>query len=192
MCLLCRHGLAAFLSIAVWEHNALLVLFQRPWGRMLGQHGFLAHVFSVFNKFAASVDVIATSEVTVSLTLDEGQWGCTKQKAVKRSSATKSTIDRASVGNDWFTIHYIPWLYHPLRFTPSGVNCMPGYKHVDVPAIERELQEVAKVPWEHVCANTSQGQERLRKGSRRFQMEFRWNSDGFHIPLNRAWSSFPT
>ena len=40
---------------------------------MLGQHGFLAHVFSVFNKYAASVDVIATSEVTVSLTLDEGQ-----------------------------------------------------------------------------------------------------------------------
>eukprot|EP00439_Symbiodinium_sp_Y106_P087337 s397_g45.t3 len=40
--------------------------------RMLGQHGFLAHVFQVFNKFAASVDVIATSEVTVSLTLDEG------------------------------------------------------------------------------------------------------------------------
>jgi hypothetical protein len=53
---------------------------------------------------------------------------------------------------------------------------VPGYKHVDVPAIERELQEVAKVPWEHVCANTSEGQERLRKGSRRFQMEFRWNS----------------
>ena len=46
--------------------------FQFP-GRMLGQHGFLAHVFSVFNKFAASVDVIATSEVTVSLTLDEGR-----------------------------------------------------------------------------------------------------------------------
>lgn len=57
---------------------------------MLGQHGFLAHVFSVFNRYAASVDVIATSEVTVSLTLDE------------------------------------------------------GYKHVDVPGIERELREVAK------------------------------------------------
>merc|ERR1719240_896385 len=40
--------------------------------RMLGQHGFLAHVFKVFNDFEASVDVIATSEVTVSLTLDEG------------------------------------------------------------------------------------------------------------------------
>ena len=66
--------------------------------RMLGQHGFLAHVFSVFNKFAASVDVIATSEVTVSLTLDE------------------------------------------------------GYKHVDVRAIERELQEVAKVSVLHNVA----------------------------------------
>ncbi|CAE8621635.1 unnamed protein product, partial [Polarella glacialis] len=40
--------------------------------RMLGQHGFLAHVFSVFNKFEASIDVIATSEVTISLTLDQG------------------------------------------------------------------------------------------------------------------------
>jgi len=40
--------------------------------RMLGQHGFLAHVFQVFNKFEVSVDVIATSEVTVSLTLDRG------------------------------------------------------------------------------------------------------------------------
>eukprot|EP00928_Gymnodinium_smaydae_P087557 TRINITY_DN71808_c0_g1_i1.p1 TRINITY_DN71808_c0_g1~~TRINITY_DN71808_c0_g1_i1.p1 ORF type:complete len:525 (-),score=98.92 TRINITY_DN71808_c0_g1_i1:130-1704(-) len=40
--------------------------------RMLGQHGFLAHVFETFNRFEASVDVIATSEVTVSLTLDQG------------------------------------------------------------------------------------------------------------------------
>ncbi|CAE8629859.1 unnamed protein product, partial [Polarella glacialis] len=31
-----------------------------------------AHVFSVFNKFEASIDVIATSEVTISLTLDQG------------------------------------------------------------------------------------------------------------------------
>merc|ERR1712194_258327 len=40
--------------------------------RMLGQHGFLASVFQLFNKFEASVDVVATSEVTVSLTLDKG------------------------------------------------------------------------------------------------------------------------
>jgi aspartate kinase len=38
--------------------------------RMLGQYGFLAEVFSVFAKYHISVDMVATSEVSVSLTLD--------------------------------------------------------------------------------------------------------------------------
>jgi len=43
--------------------------------RMLYQHGFLARVFKVFDDFQASIDVIATSEVTVSLTLDTAYKG---------------------------------------------------------------------------------------------------------------------
>ncbi|XP_057445805.1 aspartokinase 1, chloroplastic-like isoform X2 [Lotus japonicus] len=38
--------------------------------RMLGQYGFLAKVFSIFEDLGISVDVVATSEVSVSLTLD--------------------------------------------------------------------------------------------------------------------------
>ena len=38
--------------------------------RMLGQHGFLSEVFSVFSKHNMSIDMVATSEVSVSLTLD--------------------------------------------------------------------------------------------------------------------------
>ncbi|MCL2244418.1 MAG: aspartate kinase [Treponema sp.] len=38
--------------------------------RMLGQYGFLAEVFSVFARNSISVDMVATSEVSVSLTLD--------------------------------------------------------------------------------------------------------------------------
>ncbi|KAG6659003.1 hypothetical protein I3843_03G002200 [Carya illinoinensis] len=38
--------------------------------RMLGQYGFLAKVFSTFEDLGISVDVVATSEVSVSLTLD--------------------------------------------------------------------------------------------------------------------------
>ena len=38
--------------------------------RMLGQHGFLAEVFSIFARHNISVDMVATSEVSVSLTLD--------------------------------------------------------------------------------------------------------------------------
>jgi aspartate kinase len=38
--------------------------------RMLGQWGFLGEVFGIFTKWKASVDVVATSEVSISLTLD--------------------------------------------------------------------------------------------------------------------------
>jgi aspartate kinase len=38
--------------------------------RMLGQHGFLAEVFGAFAQRQVSVDMVATSEVSISLTLD--------------------------------------------------------------------------------------------------------------------------
>jgi aspartate kinase len=40
--------------------------------RCLGQHGFLAKVFQLFADHAISVDMVATSEVSVSLTLNNG------------------------------------------------------------------------------------------------------------------------
>lgn len=41
--------------------------------RMLGQYGFLAKVFEIFQRQELSVDVVATSEVSVSLTLDQAK-----------------------------------------------------------------------------------------------------------------------
>ena len=38
--------------------------------RMLGQYGFLAEVFTAFARHSISIDMVATSEVSVSLTLD--------------------------------------------------------------------------------------------------------------------------
>ena len=38
--------------------------------RMLGQFGFLATVFGIFKDQQISVDVVATSEISISLTLD--------------------------------------------------------------------------------------------------------------------------
>ncbi|MCL2093677.1 MAG: aspartate kinase [Treponema sp.] len=38
--------------------------------RMLGQHGFLGEVFTIFARGGISVDMVATSEVSVSLTVD--------------------------------------------------------------------------------------------------------------------------
>ncbi|CAL5089945.1 unnamed protein product [Urochloa decumbens] len=45
--------------------------------RMLGQYGFLAKVFSIFEDLGISVDCVATSEVSISLTLDPSKlWSC--------------------------------------------------------------------------------------------------------------------
>jgi aspartokinase len=41
--------------------------------RMLGAYGFLSRVFSSFEKHRVSVDVLASSEISVSLTLDKKQ-----------------------------------------------------------------------------------------------------------------------
>ena len=41
--------------------------------KMLGAHGFLARLFNVFEALRISVDLIATSEVSVSVTVDERQ-----------------------------------------------------------------------------------------------------------------------
>ncbi len=40
--------------------------------RMLGAHGFLRRIFEVFDRFETPVDMVSTSEVSVSLTVDDG------------------------------------------------------------------------------------------------------------------------
>jgi len=54
-------------SIVLKQNTTLIDIIST---RMLGQYGFLAKVFIVFDQQKLSVDVVATSEVSVSLTLD--------------------------------------------------------------------------------------------------------------------------
>jgi aspartate kinase len=41
--------------------------------KMLGAHGFLARIFEVFNRHSVSVDLITTSEVSVTLSIDSDE-----------------------------------------------------------------------------------------------------------------------
>ena len=41
--------------------------------RMLMAHGFMRRIFEIFDRFQTSVDMVATSEVSVSLTVDNGE-----------------------------------------------------------------------------------------------------------------------
>ncbi|GBG79404.1 hypothetical protein CBR_g29552 [Chara braunii] len=58
---------ALLTSIVLKPHVTMLDIVST---RMLGQFGFLAKVFSIFEDMGISVDCVATSEVSVSLTLD--------------------------------------------------------------------------------------------------------------------------
>jgi len=51
-----------------FKKGITVILISQP--RMLMAHGFVARVFDVFNRHRAPVDLIATSEVSISLTVD--------------------------------------------------------------------------------------------------------------------------
>ncbi|GMP23195.1 hypothetical protein CsSME_00000879 [Camellia sinensis var. sinensis] len=58
---------AVLTSIVLKQNVTMLAIVSI---HMLGQHGFLAKVFSTFEDLGIFVDVAATSEVSISLTLD--------------------------------------------------------------------------------------------------------------------------
>ncbi|UWX57723.1 lysine-sensitive aspartokinase 3 [Chlorobaculum sp. MV4-Y] len=55
-------------SIAVKKGQAILNIRSN---RMFGRHGFMSELFDVFERFGISVEMISTSEVSVSLTVDD-------------------------------------------------------------------------------------------------------------------------
>jgi aspartate kinase len=67
--------------------------------RMLGQSGFLAEVFALFAAHKISVDVIATSEVSISLTIDgDGERGLAEaRKSLQRIADVEVKTGKAIV-----------------------------------------------------------------------------------------------
>ena len=58
-------------GIKAIAHKRGVTVVQVTAARMLGAYGFLRALFEVFDRHRASVDIVATSEVSVSLTLDD-------------------------------------------------------------------------------------------------------------------------
>jgi aspartate kinase len=65
--------------------------------RMLGQYGFLAEVFSAFAKHGISVDMVATSEVSISLTLDTAHNLDAVKKELEKIAAVEIRAGKAIV-----------------------------------------------------------------------------------------------
>jgi aspartate kinase len=62
------HGDAGPRAVAVKRGVSVIHMTS---SRMLGAHGFLAKLFAIFGELQVSVDLITTSEVSVSVTVDD-------------------------------------------------------------------------------------------------------------------------
>jgi aspartate kinase len=65
--------------------------------RMLGQYGFLESVFSAFARNHISVDMVATSEVSISLTLDAGEELSALKKDLSGTASVEIKTGKAIV-----------------------------------------------------------------------------------------------
>src|SRR6266542_2763737 len=59
-------------TVKAIAHKTGITVLQISSARMLGAYGFLRALFEVFDRHAVPVDVVATSEVSVSLTVEDG------------------------------------------------------------------------------------------------------------------------
>ena len=69
--LICAETEASAQRIKAIAHKTGITVVQVISARMLGAYGFLRALFEVFDRHRTVVDVVATSEVSVSLTLDD-------------------------------------------------------------------------------------------------------------------------
>jgi aspartate kinase len=67
---LAPHCKSPFKSIAVKKKLSIIDVVA---SRMLMTHGYLSEVFAIFDKFQCPVDMVSTSEVSISLTVDSNE-----------------------------------------------------------------------------------------------------------------------
>jgi aspartate kinase len=58
-------------AVKAIAHKTGITLVQITSARMLGAHGFLHAIFEIFNRYRTVIDIVTTSEVSVSLSVDD-------------------------------------------------------------------------------------------------------------------------
>ena len=112
--------------------NQVLVTLSNP--EMLYSHGFLYEIFKIFNEYKVSIDAITTSEISVSLTLDDSTL-LNKNLLADLSKIAEVQVEEnlslvSLIGNN---INHTPGLAKKIFETISDVNvrmiCLGASKH---------------------------------------------------------------
>lgn len=102
--------------------------------RMLGQSGFLAHVFNQFLKWNISIDVIATSEVSVSLTVNN-------EKEIKGLKADLEQYASIDIKNEKSIVTIICDVTHSSSILKSAFSALDKEK-INVQMISQGASKV--------------------------------------------------
>jgi aspartate kinase len=106
-------------SIACKRKIALLNVHST---RMLMAHGFLRRIFEVFDRFETPVDMVATSEVSVSLTIDNLQRLDGIVSELRQFAQVESERDQAIVCLVGDNIRYTPGVAKRVFGALDGIN----------------------------------------------------------------------
>jgi aspartate kinase len=71
--LVCSEAEISARTVKAIAHKIGITLVQITSARMLGAYGFLHAIFEVFNRHRTAIDIVTTSEVSVSLSLDDAR-----------------------------------------------------------------------------------------------------------------------
>jgi aspartate kinase len=78
-------------------HKTGITILRISSARMLGAYGFMSALFQIFERYRTVIDVISTSEVSVSLTLDDAQSLAPIVKELQRLGTVEIEPDMAVV-----------------------------------------------------------------------------------------------
>jgi aspartate kinase len=106
-------------SIACKRKIALLNVHST---RMLMAHGFLHRIFEVFDRFETPVDMVATSEVSVSLTIDSAQRLPEIVEELRQFAEVESEKDQTIVCLVGENIRHTPGVARRVFNALDGIN----------------------------------------------------------------------
>ncbi len=71
--IVCRETEISPQAVKAIAHKTGITLVQITSARMLGAHGFLHAIFEIFNRHRTVIDIVTTSEVSISLSVDDAR-----------------------------------------------------------------------------------------------------------------------
>ncbi len=147
--LVCAEIETAAQTVKAIAHKTGITTLQVSSARMLGAYGFLRAIFEVFDRHRTVVDVVTTSEVSVSLSLDDASQLAPIVKELELLGSVNVETERAMICVVGAGLRGTPGIAARVFSTISDINVMlisQGSSSINLTFVieERQLNEAVK------------------------------------------------